>query len=93
VFGIGPYTPYDDSRKLTGVSNGSGAYTYRFVNNSGYDLDITALYSDASHSFYVNSGHSENKTFGAAEAYFGYSGGNVIFVISGNTVTFSNMPG
>jgi hypothetical protein len=91
---LGAYVLYDNARKLTGVSDGEGGYTYRIVNNSGYSLTVSVAVPDGAFTPYTVGAETKIITLSADEAYFDYSGGNVVFVISGdgNTVTFSPGP-
>jgi hypothetical protein len=87
--GINAYNAYDPTRRLAGVSDGSGGYTYRLVNNSGYRLTVPVAVQDGVFTDYViQPGANETVTLSEDTAYFDYSGGNVALTISGNTVTF-----
>jgi hypothetical protein len=78
---------WDERRSLTGTGNGSGGYIYRFVNTSGYA--ITVSFKDGPAAITVAaSGGEGTLTWTASTLYFNYSGGNVSFSVSGNTVTF-----
>jgi hypothetical protein len=84
-----PSRIWEDERSLTGTNNGSGAYTYRVVNNSGYA--ITVSFKDGPDNITVAaSGGDETITWAEPKLYFDYSGGNVSFTVSGNTVTFKS---
>jgi hypothetical protein len=91
--GINAYNPYDPERSLTGVSDNNGGYTYKLVNNSGYGLTVpvavlNGVFTD--HNLAV--GANETFTLSENKVYFDYSGGNVIYTVVGNTVTFQDRP-
>jgi hypothetical protein len=93
VLSLSRYDPYDNARKLAGAGNGSGGYTYQFVNNSGYELTISvAILNGAFTAHTVAVGTTGTITLSEAEAYFDYSGGSVSYVIAGNRATFSAIP-
>jgi hypothetical protein len=91
---MGIFTLYDYSRRVTGISNGNGGYAYTFINNSGYDLTVyAAVFNGPFSEHSLNIGASQTLTLDEATAYFDYAGGNVNFIIQGNTVTFSTASG
>jgi hypothetical protein len=91
VYSMGRYDPYDYTRRLIGVSDGSGGYTYKLVNNSGYTLTVpVALLNGPFTDYTLAPGSTQNLTLTGGGAFFDYSGGNVNFTISGNTATFTN---
>jgi hypothetical protein len=79
---------WTETRTLTGVSNGSGAYTYKFFNNSGYDLTIS--FKGDTQTEYVAHKTQKGITRTEDKLYFKYIGGNVDHSISGNTLTFTD---
>jgi hypothetical protein len=78
----------DPAMLLTGADAGGGQHSYRFINNSGYDLTVT--FADTE--FTLARGTEETKTIPSSQAYFDYYGGNVNFVRETGTVTFANRP-
>jgi hypothetical protein len=88
ITGGGFSTIWIDSRTLTGVSNGSGGYTYRFVNNSGYEITVT--FRDITEPTVVAAGEDKSITWSGPKLYFNYTGGNVSRSVSGNTLTFTD---
>jgi hypothetical protein len=94
VMSLNRYNPYDPTRKLTGVSDSNGGYTYKLVNNSGYTLTVpVAILNGVFTDHILTSGASESFTLSEATAYFDYSGGNVAVSVSGNTLTFGQGAG
>jgi hypothetical protein len=79
---------WEESRSLTGESNGSGKCTYKFVNNSGYDLTIS--FKDVTETTSVPRSTTETITREESKLYVNYSGGNVVHSFSGNTLTFTD---
>jgi hypothetical protein len=82
-------TPVDNSMPnpamlLSGTS-ASGQYNYKFINNSGYPLNITV---GSAPEFVLNPGATETVPLPVSTAYFSYNGGNADFTKSGGTVTF-----
>jgi hypothetical protein len=80
---------WDSSRTLTGSATGGG-YLYKVVNSSGYALTVS--FKDVSTSYAVSMGETKEITLPGATAYFNFVGGNVSCSISGNTVTFVDIP-
>jgi hypothetical protein len=76
------------SPSLTGTSNGSGGYAYKFVNNSGYDLTVS--FEGITDSLSVPADETVTYTSTESKLYYDYVGGNVKGAASGNTLTFSN---
>ncbi|MDR1248305.1 MAG: bacterial Ig-like domain-containing protein [Treponema sp.] len=94
VMSLDRYNPYDPERKLTGVSNGSGGYTYKLVNNSGYEMKVSvAVLNGVFTDHILSPGANQTITLNEAAAYFDYSGGNVVPAINGNTLTFGQGAG
>jgi hypothetical protein len=79
----------DPNLLLVGTSLGGGQYSYQFINNSGYDLNIT-LGTDPE--FILNAGDSITKTIALSQAYYDYYGGNVTATKTTGRVTFADRP-
>jgi hypothetical protein len=71
--GIGPL--WVESRSLTDTGNGSGVYTYSFINKSGYDL--TVFFKHTSTTLSVPRGQTVPYTCGESKVYYNLTGGNV----------------
>jgi hypothetical protein len=83
-------TSYPDTNLLLfGVDAGNGQYSYRFTNNSGYDLTVK-LGTDIE--FLLIASTDETKTTMFSQAYFDYYGGNVVFAQTTGRVTFTDAP-
>jgi hypothetical protein len=90
--GINAYNPYDPERTLAGTGS-NGVYTYKLVNNAGYELTVpVAVLNGVFTNHILSPGASETFTLNEATAYFDYFGGSAIHAVSGNTVTFSDRP-
>jgi hypothetical protein len=70
---------------VQGTETGGGNYTYRFVNNSGYDLTVTL----EGQTLALNAGGDKTVTLGKTEIYFDYYGGNVTHTTAKGVVTFT----
>lgn len=81
--------PPDPAKLLTCLDAGGGQYSYRFVNNSGYDLNVTL---NINIEFTLMAGADLTKTAGVGQAYFDFYGGNINFVRETGKVTFSDGP-
>jgi hypothetical protein len=79
--------PPDPAKLLTGADAGGGQYSYRFINNSGYDLTVTL---NGTIEFVLAAGADISKTAGVSQAYFDYYGGNTTFIRETGKVTFSD---
>jgi hypothetical protein len=77
----------DPAKLLTGMA-ADGQHSYRFVNNSGYDLTVT-LDGDE---FLLARGTEQTKTIAPSQAYFDYYGGNADFARETGKVTFTDRP-
>jgi hypothetical protein len=67
---------------IYGADAGDGTYTYRFVNDSGYNVLVTIGG--------VTKSGSSIFTLDVPYTYFDYSGGNVTFTKETGLVTFKN---
>jgi hypothetical protein len=78
------------SMLLTGASAGNGQYSYQFINNSGYNLNITL---GVEPEFVLNAGDSVTKTIAFNQAYYDCWGGSVTATKATGKVTFADGPG
>jgi hypothetical protein len=81
--------PPDPGMLLTGASASGGQYSYQFINNSGYSLNI---FLGAEPEFVLNIGANITKTIALNQVYFDFYGGNVTFERATGKVTFTDRP-
>jgi formylglycine-generating enzyme required for sulfatase activity len=89
------YTPRDghgvnSDARITGVPTGKGTYSYTFINNTGYSLDVYLLADDFSQleRIVVSAGQTAARTLNIDHGYVDVEGGNVTASISGGAATF-----